>query len=273
MVRDSTSWIPVSTLSINFNENKFPNTDDLSGKEFLLYSSDNQIRKYVFQDVQNLTREDVTPENSREPIKEKYEAIKIDSGIYFLDFVKEKSPKTSVSMALNLNTCQALVIDTTVPGKREASRSLLTRMKAGLDLSSMKVTLSLVNINKTYNASTPKSIIKTQDLIGKRIRYFYSHLHIYEHIYLTSRYYCWQCLSGPEKGTADTDLCDYFKIAQGIYVLIWREKVVPTAGIVLINLNNMRSNGKIFGLDIPSYKPVNFTMGAYAEIISDSTYK
>lgn len=269
MIRDTNSWIPVSTLKVDFNENKLPGTDDLSGKELLLFFSDNQVIKYVFHDTQRLFWENVYPENKGRLFEEKYEAIKIDTGIYFFDFVKSKQPRTSVSMALNLNTGQALAITVTVPNKREVDRSILTRMNAGLDLSPMKVALAQVKIDKPFKELPPETITRTQDLIGKRIKYYYSRLHIYEHIYLNERFYCWHCLSGPEKGTADTDACDYFKLSQDIYVFIWREKVVPTAGIVIINFKNMRSNGKIFGLDIPSGKPINFTMGAYAEIIGN----
>jgi len=60
------------------------------------------------------------------------------------------------------------------------------------------------------------------------------------------------------------------KVAENIYLFAWREKVVPCAGIFLINFKDMRSNGKIFGLDITTGKPVNFTMRAYAKIISET---
>jgi hypothetical protein len=74
------------------------------------------------------------------------------------------------------------------------------------------------------------------------------------------------CLSSRQR-LADTEICDYFKIAPEVYLFIWREKVMPTFGAVLINLKDMRSNGKTFGLDIGSGKYVNFSMGAVIESI------
>ena len=61
------------------------------------------------------------------------------------------------------------------------------------------------------------------------------------------------------------EICDYFKIAPDIYLSTWREKIIPTVGVILINLSDMRSNGKIFGLDLASGNIVNFTMGSRAE--------
>jgi len=41
---------------------------------------------------------------------------------------------------------------------------------------------------------------------------------------------------------------------------------VPTAGVIFIDLKEMKNNGKIFGLDIPTGKAVNFRMGALGKI-------
>ena len=113
---------------------------------------------------------------------------------------------------------------------------------------------------------------RTTDLIGKRIKYAYSSKHVYEHIYLNDRFYTWHCLAGVEKGLADTEICDYFKIAPDVYLFTWREKVMPTFGVVLINFKEMRSNGKTFGLDVASGKIINFTMGSRAEPINETNY-
>lgn len=48
---------------------------------------------------------------------------------------------------------------------------------------------------------------------------------------------------------------------------------MPTFGVVLIDLNEMKSNGKTFGLDISSGKYVNFTMGSRAEIVGETKLK
>jgi hypothetical protein len=269
MTGEARSWLPVSDLEKGFNENKLPSTDELAKQNLLFFFLNHQVSKYIFHDSLTLSWENISDEGNSQSGNEEYEAIKIDSGIYFLDFVLKQHPEISISMALNLKSDQALIIKTTVPNIKDANQSLLERMKSGLDLSPMKVEIKQASINKPMNQPCSKLIKKTVDLIGKRIHYTYSSLHTYEHIYLNNRFYCWQCLRGPEKGTADTDRCYHFKVDDNIYLFIWCEKIIPTTGIVLINFKNMRSNGKIFGLDVPSGKPINFTMGACFEVVSE----
>ena len=95
---------------------------------------------------------------------------------------------------------------------------------------------------------------------------------MYEHIYLNERFYTWHCLTGAEKGLADTEVCNYFKIDPDIYLFTWSEKIMPTFGLVVINLKEMRSNGKTFGLDITSGKFINFTMGSLAKFLNETKY-
>ena len=73
----------------------------------------------------------------------------------------------------------------------------------------------------------------TDALVGKRVQYVYSQTEAYEHIYLNENLYTWQCLRGSEAGLADTDRCHYRRIADELYLFVWREKVVPTLGVVL----------------------------------------
>ena len=102
------------------------------------------------------------------------------------------------------------------------------------------------------------------DLIGSRVMYVYSAHHAYEHVYLNEHFYTWQCLRGPERGLADTDPATVHRVRDGIYVIGWREKVVPCAAVVAINLNERRSHGMLFGLDDTGAGTVHFTFGAYA---------
>lgn len=73
----------------------------------------------------------------------------------------------------------------------------------------------------------------------------------FEHIYLNEKLYTWHCMAGIEKGLADTDRCHYYKIAgsgtgsdAGLYLFIWREKIIPTLGMVLVDFSRMKTTGK-----------------------------
>lgn len=58
----------------------------------------------------------------------------------------------------------------------------------------------------------------SRDLIGKRNVYRYSPHHLYEHVYVSSRRYAWQCLEGVQRGHGDMDLSTVWKFADGLYL-------------------------------------------------------
>ena len=60
---------------------------------------------------------------------------------------------------------------------------------------------------------------KTSDLVGHRMQWIYSSKDAYEHIYLNESRYTWHCISGNEKGLADTDTCFFYKLAERLYLL------------------------------------------------------
>ena len=269
----ATNWIDVGDLEEGMNEYKPPATGELAGKELKLhFDAGKGVIKYIFHDANSLTWEVLDGSDKGQSSGETYEAIRAAPNIFFVDFVKKNPPNVSVSMALDLNTRKATVIIATAPDRKSASRSFVDRLGKGLDLSTMKVEFLHANVNPSHQDEPVIPHERTADLIGKRNKYTYSSKHAYEHIYLNDRFYTWHCLKGPEKGLADTDICDYFKIAPDVYLFTWREKIIPTVGIVLINLKEMRSNGKIFGLDLASGNIVNFTMGCRAEFINETYY-
>jgi len=101
--------------------------------------------------------------------------------------------------------------------------------------------------------------------VGQRIEYTYSPTERYEHVYLNDRLYTWHCLAGSEKGLADTDRCHYLRLAPLLYLFVWREKLVPTLGVVVVDLEQMKTTGKIFGYrGFAAGTLVNFPVGARA---------
>ena len=106
-----------------------------------------------------------------------------------------------------------------------------------------------------------------------RDRYRYSPSEVYEHIYLNERFYTWQCLKGVEQGLCDTDRCDTYKIADQLYLFVWREKIIPTLGLVLIDLQQHRSDGKIFGYAEASFDEFsNFPVSSYCQVLNSTDY-
>lgn len=105
---------------------------------------------------------------------------------------------------------------------------------------------------------------RTRELIGHRIRYSYSSDDVYDHVYLNENLFTWLCMGGAELGVGDTDASTYWKLRERTYLFSWLEKNVGVEGMVLIDLNALRTVGIQFGLDQQSGDLVNITMGAFA---------
>jgi hypothetical protein len=266
-------WVDLEEWGKGMDEFKLPSSDELAGKELTLsFNDSDQVIKCVFYDSKNLAW-GVHESLEKRPFKtETYEAICVAPEIYFVDFVKGRKGNVSISMALDLRTRKATVFTAIVPERRKIKYSFVDRLGQGVDLSTIDVKIQHAMINPSSSDEPVSVHERTSDLVGKRIKYTYGRDHVYEHIYLNDRFYTWHCLVGAETGLADTEFCDYFRIVPDIYLFSWREKIMPTFGLVLINLKEMRSNGKTFGLDIASGKYMNFTMGALAEFLNETKY-
>ncbi len=113
----------------------------------------------------------------------------------------------------------------------------------------------------------------TAELVGRRVEYTYSSTERYEHIYLNEDFYTWHCLLGSEKGLADTDRCHYLKLEDDLYLFVWREKIIPTLGAVVVDFQAMRTMGKIFGhapggAEGTAAGVANFPVGAWARLLN-----
>ena len=86
----------------------------------------------------------------------------------------------------------------------------------------------------------------TDELIGMRNMYTYSPTERYEHIYLNDNSLA---VSGRRRERAGgRHRCHYVKVAEQLYLFVWREKIVPTLGGVIIDLQAMRTDGKILAI-------------------------
>ncbi|MBB2502239.1 MoaF C-terminal domain-containing protein [Amycolatopsis echigonensis] len=89
----------------------------------------------------------------------------------------------------------------------------------------------------------------SRDLIGKRNVYRYSPNHLYEHVYLSSERYCWQCVEGVQRGHGDVDLSTVWKFADGLYLFCFREFRIAVASVWLHDLGYaLRTTGVFLGI-------------------------
>jgi hypothetical protein len=88
----------------------------------------------------------------------------------------------------------------------------------------------------------------TRDLIGLRAHFTYSPQHVYEHSYLSSQRYCWQCLVGVQRGHGDVDMTTTYKFDDNQYVFTFREFLIPVASVFFYDFATMCSTGKFLGI-------------------------
>lgn len=90
----------------------------------------------------------------------------------------------------------------------------------------------------------------SRDLVGKRNIYRYSPEHLYEHVYISSQRYAWQCLQGVQRGHGDMDLSSVWRFQHGLYLFCFREFRIAVASVWLHDLGyHLRTTGNFLGLD------------------------
>ncbi len=270
LVTDSTRWISVGELAHAFapDSNSPAATGDLTGTTISLNFEDGQAVDCRFDTATRLTWVAMPEHEVGRETEEAYTAAKVREHIYFVDFVKRLEQTTAISLVIDLRQGIATALAAQLPDITQARRPLLERAAAGDELTAVGATFRSAAIGAPFNTGTPRHE-PTLDLVGRRIEYTYSATERYEHVYLNERFYTWHCLEGSEQGLADTDRCHHFKLGDDLYLFVWREKIVPTLGAVVVDLEAMRTAGKIFGYEGGDFsKIVNFAVGAHARVLN-----
>ena len=185
------------------------------------------------------------------------EAIEVDDDLFYVQFHHDYKPNEAVSLVIDLRAGRVLSIISEILPAAEKGR---TRVQHHFG------TATIDGVEATGSDFAP-----TTALIGRRVEWVYSPVHAYEHVYLSERWYTWQCLAGPERGLADTDENSVWEVRPGIFVFAWREKVIPCASVTIADhrdVSRIRSHGVLFGLDESGEVPTHFTFGAWGRLIS-----
>ena len=270
--RNKQEYISVGELSVGFSEHTLPRTDRLAGKRVELYYESGKKSKMTFVDIETLKWETVDQARQDEFICI-YNAIMPRDDIYLVDFIVSYGDSKSVSVILDMHRRFATVITGIMPTAEEVMIPLIVRAEGAAPLTSVQAAFEHAAVDVPFTPTTPRHE-KTADLVGERFQWVYSSKDAYEHIYLNENTYTWHCISGNEKGLADTDRCFFYKLAEKLYLFVWTEKIIPTVGVVIEDLGTMRSYGKIFGhegYDMTG-RITNFMIGSYGTFLNKTEY-
>ena len=271
--KDVGEFISVGEMAKGFSENMVPQNTDFVGKSFKLHFQDGTVINHNIFDKDTLSWEIVEGKGKGEKNSCTYYAVSPKEGIYLFSFVNSygKDGKV-VNMVINTKNGASLVQEGYFPDEKEASIPLWQRARDKKPMTSVKVEYFNASFEKPFTKKTP--IIKpTTDLVGRRVQFTYSSRDAYEHIYLNDHSYVWNCISGNEKGNADTEVCQFFKIEDNLYLFSWQEKAVPTNGVVIEDFEAKRSFGAISGYDGFDFgKFINIPVGTYLKELNTTKY-
>ena len=249
-------WIEVGALAQAFQRDShaLPVTDGLAGRELHLNLGDRAPVNYQFLSGGRVRYGGAAP-----CAEDAARITSIRPDIFLVDHPAEPAAH-SISLVLDLRSGRALCVTGWLPSRSEALRPMRERFEAGGPLTAVRATVHTGTIGAGTGAAP---FARSDELIGLHNRYVYSPHESYDHIYLNHHSYLWHCVRGAERGLADVDHCQTYRIADGLYLFLWCEKIVPTLGLVLIDVEQRRTDGKIMGYrDQQFSEVVSFPMGA-----------
>ena len=165
------------------------------------------------------------------------EAIEVAPHTFFIDITYASRPQHAMTVIANTRTRRVLAVRSRIRQAAEAGAEprVAQDFHAG--------TLGSDSALASGTAPHP-----TRDLIGLRTWQVYSPEHTYEHTYLSSERYAWQCLVGVQRGQGDVDMASYWKFDDGQYLFTFREFLIPVASVFFFNFESGRSTGKFLGV-------------------------
>jgi hypothetical protein len=271
----ASDWISVGALGAAFERESYilPATTGLVGQRLQLHFENGWGVEYRFTSGSRLERTVRDGHQGRELPEggaATYSATEIRPNFFFVSLVEPQRRACTSTLLLDLALGICTLVRGQLPTRQQASQPFFERIAEREELTAVGVEIIAGAINAPFVAATARHVA-TADLVGNRVEYTYSVTERYEHIYLNEKLYTWHCLEGSERGLADTDHCHYLKLGPDLYLFVWREKIVPTLGIVIVDLRQMKTTGRIAGYEGFDFGAIaSFPVGARVRFLSGS---
>lgn len=227
-------WRTYDEFAAGIDTYRLPNTD-LAGTELTLTLHDATTVRLQFEAdvvVWEATGSITAAPDTRDP----YDAVAVRNDVIFVNLPLQSVERESLTLVYSTTTHRASVV-LSVIGDEEIEGTPRVR----------QTFWSGVTDGGVASASEPGP---SRDLIGKRNLYRYSPVHLYEHVYISSQRYAWQCLEGVQRGHGDMDLSTVWKFDDGLYLLCFREFRIAVASVWLHDLGyQLMTTGVFLGLN------------------------
>ncbi|GAA1337099.1 molybdenum cofactor biosynthesis F family protein [Saccharothrix algeriensis] len=226
-------WKTVDDFAKGIDGNRLPRSGALVGRTWTVRHDDGGELTLTFTDESTV---DWSAGDAK--ATDWYEAVEGAPGTFFVSLTFAATPRRSAVLVADVDSRRALTVESTIAETRTEGVPQVSQVfRPGvLDTGD--------GVGPKGEAPAP-----TRDLIGWRALYRYSPNHLYEHVYLSSERYAWQCLVGEQHGHGDVDLATAYRIGENRYVFTFREFRIPVATTWLYDLDAMRTTGMFFGLN------------------------
>jgi len=164
-----------------------------------------------------------------------YDAVEARAGVFFVNLPLTSREREAITVMFTRSTNRAIVIHSAIaPERVEGTPQVGQRFWAGT--------------TNEGTAAGPEPA-ESRDLIGMRNVYRYSPNHLYEHMYVSTKRYAWQCLEGEQRGHGDMDLSTVWKLDDGLYLFCFREFRISVASVWLHDLGyGLNTTGMFLGI-------------------------
>lgn len=230
-VENPKDWKTYDQFAYGIDTNRLPPSDALDGASHTLTFEDGRVLSLRFG------KGKVTWSDGGARVEDACEVVEVAPNTYFVEIIFAARPTEAETIILNTASRRALSIYSVVrdKGASVGEPQVAQVFRAGV-------------VGDTAIPPTGPVPAETRDLIGLRAHFTYSPNHVYEHTYLSSQRYCWQCLVGVQRGHGDVDLTTTYKFDEDQYVFTFREFKIAVASTFFYNFKDMRSTGKFLGI-------------------------
>lgn len=165
-----------------------------------------------------------------------YDAVRVREDVVFVNLPIESREREAITIVSSARTRRALVV-----------RSIIAEEATEGEPQVGQTFWSAVVDGAEPSGAAPGP---SRALIGMRNLYRYSPFHLYEHVYISSGRYAWQCLQGVQRGHGDMDLSTVWEFEDGLYLFCFREFRIPVASVWLHDLGyQLRTTGVFLGVN------------------------
>ncbi|WP_166346482.1 MoaF C-terminal domain-containing protein [Phytoactinopolyspora limicola] len=228
-------WRAYDDFAAGIDTYRLPNAD-LSGTSVRLTFTGNLSVALDFQNATEVSWQASgqieVPSGTVDP----YDAVAVRDDVFFVHLPRRSSDRDALTVVYSTTTHRALAVHTVIqPEPIDGMPQVTQDFWAGVT---------------DGGEPTGEEPGPSRYLIGKRNVYRYSPEHLYEHVYVSSQRYAWQCLQGAQRGHGDMDLSTVWKFQDELYLFCFREFRIPVASIWLHDLGYaLRTTGSFLGLN------------------------